>query len=86
MKIKLNFVNAIRSTNCCYYLLLHYCKRRYCVIVGHDVSRRSQGIMSSLQFATALAQHFTAAALQIYAASILSKMVLKFQTVRSQFL
>jgi hypothetical protein len=86
VKIKLYFVNAIRPTNCCCYLLLHYCKRRYCVIVGYDVSRRSQGIMSSLPFATALAQHFTAAALQIYAASTLSKMVLKFQTATSQLL
>jgi hypothetical protein len=33
------------------------------IAVGYDVSRRSQGAMSSLPFATALAQHFTAAAL-----------------------
>jgi hypothetical protein len=57
VKIKLYFVNAIHSTNCRYYLLPHYCKRRYCVIVGYDVSRRSQGVMSSLPFATASALH-----------------------------
>jgi hypothetical protein len=57
VQIKLHFVNAIFSANCCCYLLLHYCKRQYCVIVGCDVSGRSRGFMSSLLFATAAGEH-----------------------------